>query len=57
MLKLVADARAGKATPHSGPLLPRSKGNNLSTGAEIGIVAAIAGVIFVLIVVHQISND
>jgi len=53
----VDDAKAGKVAPRSGPQLPRSQRNNLSTGAKIGIVAAIAGVIFVLIVVHQVTND
>ena len=57
MLKLVADAKAGKVAPRNRPQLPRSQRNNLSTAAKIGIVAAIAGVIFVVIVLHKVEND
>ncbi len=57
ILKLVADAKAGKVAPHSGPQLPRGGRNNLSTGAKIGIVAAIAGVIVVLVIVHKLNSD
>src|ERR1700686_2083547 len=39
VLKLVADAKAGKVAPSSGPQFPRSKRNNLSTAGKIGIVA------------------
>jgi len=57
MLNLVADAKAGKVVPRSQPQFPRSQRNNLSTAAKIGIVAAIAGVIFVVIVLHKVEND
>src|SRR6266545_4515519 len=40
MLKLVAEVKAGKVAPRV-PQFPRSQRNNLSTGAKIGIAAAI----------------
>jgi len=55
--KLVADARAGKLAPRGGPQLPQSKRNNLSTGAKIGIAAAIGGAIFLIILFHDLSKD
>lgn len=57
MLKLVADAKSGKVAPHSAPQFPRSQRNNLSTGAKIGIVAAIGGAIFLIIMFHELSKD
>ena len=56
VLKLVAEAKAGKVAPRA-PQFPNSTRNNLSTGAKIGIVAGIAGLIFVLIVIHQVNSD
>lgn len=57
MLKLVADAKAGKVAPRSEPQFPRSQKNNLSTGAKIGIVAAIAGAIVLILVVRYVTSD
>ncbi len=56
MLKLVADAKAGKVAPRP-QQFPNTKRNNLSTGAKIGIAAAIGGLIFALIVIHQVNSD
>ena len=54
--KLVADAKAGKVAPRT-QQFPNTRRNNLSTGAKIGIVAAIGGLIFALIVIHQVNSD
>jgi len=56
MQKLLTDAKAGKVAPRA-QQFPNTRRNNLSTGAKIGIIAAIAGVIFVLIVLHQVNSD
>ena len=56
MHKLLADAKAGKVAPRP-QQLPNGGRHNLSTGAKIGIVAAIAGVIFAIIVIHQVNSD
>jgi hypothetical protein len=56
MLKLVADAKAGKVAPRA-QHFPNTKRNNLSTGAKIGIAAAIGGLIFALIIIHQVNSD
>lgn len=56
LLKLVADAKAGKVAPRA-QQFPNTKRNNLSTGAKIGIAAAIGGLIFALIVIHQVNSD
>jgi hypothetical protein len=54
--KLVSDAKAGKVAPRA-QQFPNTKRNNLSTGAKIGIVAAIAGVIFALVVISKLNSD
>ena len=54
--KLVADAKAGKLkvpTPH----FPQPKRNNLSTGAKIGIIAAIGGAIVLIWVLVTLADD
>lgn len=56
MQKLLADAKAGKVAPRP-QQLPNGGRHNLSTGAKIGIIAAIAGVIFAIIVIHQVNDD
>ena len=56
MQKLLADAKAGKIAPRP-QQLPNGGRQNLSTGAKIGIVAAIAGAIFAIIVIHQVNSD
>ena len=56
MQKLLADAKAGKVAPRP-QQLPNGGRHNLSTAAKIGIVAAIAGIIFAIIVVHQVNDD
>lgn len=56
MQKLLADARAGKVAPRP-QRLPNGGRYNLSTGAKIGIIAAIAGGIFAIIVIHQVNSD
>ena len=57
MLKLVADTKAGKVAPRGGTQIPRNQRNNLSTGAKIGIAAAIGGLIFLAIVLHKLNSD
>ncbi len=54
--KLVADAKAGKVAPRKSQF-PNTKRNNLSTGAKIGIAAAIGGAIFLIILFHDLSKD
>lgn len=56
MQKLLADAKAGKVAPRP-QQLPNGGRHNLSTGAKIGIIAAIAGAIFAIIVIHQVNSD
>jgi len=56
MQKLLADAKAGKVAPRPQQLPNRGR-YNLSTGAKIGIIAAIAGGIFAIIVIHQVNSD
>ena len=56
MLKLVAAAKAGKVAPRP-QQFPNTRKNNLSTGAKIGIAAAIGGAIFLIIVFHELSKD
>ena len=57
VLKLVADARAGKLKSPPPQFPARTKRNNLSKGAKIGIVAAIAGAIFLIVMVQQLNSD
>ena len=54
--KLVADAKAGKVAPRTQQFL-NTRRNNLSTGARIGIAAAIGGLIFALIVISKLNSD
>ena len=54
--KLVADARAGKLKMPA-QQFPQPKRNNLSTGAKIGIIAAIAGVIVLIAVLVHVTSD
>jgi uncharacterized protein YxeA len=56
MMKLVADAKAGKVAP-APQQFPRAARNNLSTGAKIGIAAAIGGAIVLIVIFHQLSKD
>ncbi len=54
--KLVADAKAGKLKM---PVqsFPQPKRNNLSTGAKIGIIAAIAGAIVAIVILNHVTSD
>ena len=54
--KLVADAKAGKLNV---PVqhFPQPKRNNLSTGAKIGIIAAIGGAIVLIWVLVTLADD
>lgn len=54
--KLVADAKAGKLKMPA-QQFPQSQRNNLSTGAKIGIVAAIAGAIVLIAVLVHVTSD
>ena len=56
MQRLLADARAGKVAPKP-QKLPNGGRHNLGTAAKIGIAAAIAGIIFAIIVFHQVNDD
>jgi len=53
MVKLVADAKAGKVTPAPRPQIQPVKSNNLSKGAKIAIGVGIAVVVIALIVKYQ----
>lgn len=54
--KLVADAKAGKLKMPA-QQFPQPQRNNLSTGAKIGIIAAIAGAIVLIAVVAHVTSD
>ena len=54
--KLVADAKAGKLKVPAQPF-PQPKRNNLSTGAKIGIIAAIAGTIVAIVILNHVTSD
>lgn len=56
MTKLVSDAKAGKLKV---PVqqFPQPTRNNLSTGAKIGIIAAIAGAIVLIAVLFHVTSD
>src|SRR5687767_14627372 len=54
--KLVADAKAGKLKVPA-QQFPQPKRNNLSTGAKIGIIAAIAGIIVAIVILNHVTSD
>lgn len=54
--KLVADTKAGKIKMPA-QQFPQPTRNNLSTGAKIGIIAAIAGTIVLIAVLVHITSD
>ena len=56
MTKLVADAKAGKLKMPA-QQFPQPTRNNLSTGAKIGIIAAIAGAIVLIAVLVHVTSD
>ena len=56
MTKLVADAKAGKLKMPA-QSFPQPKRNNLSTGAKIGIIAAIAGTIVAIVILNHVTSD
>ena len=57
VLKLTADAKAGKISPRSpSPFQPRQR-NNLSKGAKIAIVAGIGALIFGIYAWHVLNSD
>ncbi|HXI23236.1 MAG TPA: hypothetical protein VNG71_05110 [Pyrinomonadaceae bacterium] len=56
MMKLVADAKAGKVAPAPQQFPPATR-NNLSTAAKIGIIAAIGAGIFLIVMFHELSKD
>jgi len=56
MTKLVADAKAGKLKMPA-QSFPQPKRNNLSTGAKIGIIAAIAGAIVAIVILNHVTSD
>ena len=56
MTKLVSDAKAGKLKMPA-QQFPQPTRNNLSTGAKIGIIAAIAGAIVLIAVVVHVTSD
>jgi hypothetical protein len=57
VLKLVSDAKAGKLKVPAQQFPPPTHRNNLSTGAKIGIIAAIGGAIFLIWMLHSINSD
>lgn len=54
--KLVSDAKAGKLKMPA-QQFPQPQRNNLSTGAKIGIIAAIAGTIVLIAVIAHVTSD
>ena len=54
--KLVADAKAGKLKVPA-QQFPQTQRNNLSTGAKIGIIAAIAGIIVAIVIINHVTSD
>ena len=54
--KLVADAKAGKVKMPA-QSFPQPKRHNLSTGAKIGIIAAIAGTIVAIVILNHVTSD
>ena len=54
--KLVADAKAGKLEMPA-QQFPQPQRNNLSTGAKIGIIAAIAGAIVLIAILVRLNSD
>ena len=54
--KLVADAKAGKLKVPA-QQFPQTQRNNLSTGAKIGIIAAIAGIIVAIVILNHVTSD
>ena len=56
MLKLLADAKAGKVRPAPASQFPATKGNNLSKTAKIAIVVGVVLVVVAIIVVHEVKN-
>jgi hypothetical protein len=53
----VVTDRAGKATTVAYPQVGKARGNNLSTGAKIGIGVGIAAGIFLLILWWDLAHD
>ena len=56
MTKLVADAKAGKLKVPA-QQFPQTQRNNLSTGAKIGIIAAIAGIVVAIVILNHVTSD
>lgn len=54
--KLVSDAKAGKLKVPA-QQFPQPQRNNLSTGAKIGIIAAIAGGIVLIAMLVKLNSD
>ena len=54
--KLVSDAKAGKLKVPA-QHFPQPTRNNLSTGAKIGIIAAIAGGIVLIVMLVKLNSD
>ena len=54
--KLVADAKAGKLKVPA-QQFPQPQRNNLSTGAKIGIIAAIGGAIVLIAMLVKLNSD
>ena len=54
--KLVANAKAGKLKVPA-QQFPQPQRNNLSTGAKIGIIAAIAGTIVLIVIINHVTSD
>jgi len=57
MLKLVADAKAGKVLPAERPQIRPAKSNNLSTGAKIAIGVGIAAAVVTVIVMTKYCRN
>lgn len=57
VLKLTADAKAGKIVPRSPSPFQPTQRNNLSKGAKIAIVAGIGALMFGIVAWHVLNSD
>ena len=57
MLKLVADAKAGKVLPAERPQIRPAKSNNLSKGAKVAIGVGIAAAVVAVIVMTKYCRN
>jgi hypothetical protein len=57
MVKLVAEAKAGKVKPTAQPQIQPAKSNNLSKGTKIAIGVGVAVAVVAVIVIVRLKNE